>query len=288
MKRQFVLAAAALAVLAASSCAVSPGARPEADTWAFCGVHPDDPTASTKVFTLSRQAGIDATFGPCLPPDWATYTPADPGARYTDPATYARLVDLNALVGMTTVVYDARVWSTDPTVRAEAVEFWQSRTRWVEAWDMGDEYDPDGPHWPILVDRWHIVLEHVTPATGVRPFTNHLWWSLDQALADLPGQADHMSFDLYEIPESLAVAERFAGRTANLMCAINALDHGPYRLSAYGIETQMLDHRDAGCDTFLIFGGVNPYDTPGFDLPSLVNDDGSATRYAHAVLRGAR
>lgn len=283
------IAALALVALAACSCArvgTTPP-RTEADTWAFCGVHPADPYAQAKVATLANRAGIDATFGPCLPPDWTTYTTTNPGQRYADPATYARLVDLNAGVGMTTVVHDARVWSPDAQVRLEAVQFWQSRLRWIEAWDMGDEFDPAGPDWQVLIDRWQIVLEWVTPATGVGPFTNHLWWSLDKALATLPGQDEHMSYDLYEMPESLAVAERFAGRTANLMCAINALDHGPYRTSAWVVEAQMLDHRDAGCDSFLVFGGDMPINTPGFDVPSLVHPDGSPTPLADATRRGA-
>src|SRR3954462_14515500 len=98
--------------------------RAAAETWAFCGVHPDAPNAARSVETLARRAGIDATFGPCMPPDWATYTPAEPGRRYVDPPTYLRGAELNPSVGMKTIVYDARLWSADDGVRRAAIDFW--------------------------------------------------------------------------------------------------------------------------------------------------------------------
>ena len=78
-----------------------------AETWAFCGVHPDAPYAAKAIHTLAASAGIDATFGPCMPPDWSTYTAAEPGGRYADPDTYFRLTVMNASEGMKTIVYDA-------------------------------------------------------------------------------------------------------------------------------------------------------------------------------------
>lgn len=264
--------------------------RPEAETWAFCGVHPDEPTALKRAQTLRNVAGIDASFGPCLPVDWSSYTPAHPGDRYLDPDGYRRAVLNNAAVGMKTIVYDARIWSIDPTVRQAAISFWTPHLANIRAWDMGDEFDPASLDWAILVARWNRVLTHVTPATGVGPFTNHLGNAaiMNQALVDMPAQVSHLSYDLYNIPGSLVLATEFNSKVSHLMCAINALDHGPYVPTAWGIETQMHDHRDAGCDSFLIFGGDMPYATDGFHTPSLVNHDGTPTAWADAVARGAR
>lgn len=269
-----------------SGCEI-PTSRPEAETWAFCGVHPDEPTAFARASTLATVAGIDASFGPCLPVDWATYTPANPGARYMDPAGYKRALLNNAAAGMKTIVYDARIWSTDSLQRQAAITFWQPHLANIRAWDMGDEFDPASPEWNVLVTRWNRVLQYITPATGVGPFSNHLPWALDKALLDMPAHVNHLSYDAYDIPSSLAIAEQYAPQVGHLMCAINALDHLNYHPTNLGIESQMIDHRDAGCDSFLIFGGDMPYATPGFNTPSLVNADGSPTPLAEAVYKGA-
>lgn len=286
--KKVVLAALALALVVLSTACESTG-RPEAETWAFCGVHPGDPLAQKKAVSMRVTARIDATFGPCLDPDWSTYSPAFPGQRYLDPQGYEYLVALNANAGMKTIVYDARIWSDDPIQRRQAIEFWSPHLAWIRAWDMGDEFDPASDEWPILIHRWNIVLEHVTPETGVGPFTNHLPWALDEALRDLPSQRAHLSYDRYVVSESLELAEEFDPQVAHLMCAINLLDHGDYRPTTWGIETSMLDHRDAGCDSFLIFGGEMPIDPTGYFVgTSLVNPDGTATLWAEAVARGAR
>lgn len=278
-----------LTLLLTTACAAE-GSRPSAETWAFCGVHPADARAQTKANTLARSAGIDATFGPCMPPDWSTYSPAHPGQRYIDPIGYLALTVINANAGMKTIVYDERIWSTDPAVRQAAIDFWSPHRAWIRAWDMGDEFDPASPDWALLVQRWNTVLTHVTSVTGVGPFTNHLGNAaiMNQALVDMPAQAAHLSYDLYDVPESLVLAREFDSKTSHLMCAINALDHGPYRTSAWGVESQMLDHREAGCDSFLIFGGELPINTPGFSTPSLLNPNGTPTVLADAVARGAR
>ena len=287
MKRLISTILLAAVGLVSTACDPVP-TRPEAETWAFCGVHPSDPLAQTKANSMRISGGLDATFGPCLPVDWSTYTPANPGGRYLDPQGYLYLTVVNANAGMKTIVYDARIWSTNAAVRQQAIDFWYPHREWIRAWDMGDEFDPATSDWNILVARWNRVLTYVTPATGIGPFTNHLPWALDEALRDMPAQANHLSYDQYDVPASLAIARQFAPQVGHLMCAINALDHGSFHPTAWGIESAMLDHRDAGCDSFLIFGGEMPINTPGFYGTSLVNPNGTATSWAEAVARGAR
>jgi hypothetical protein len=272
-----------------------PTKRPSAaETWAFCGVHPDAPHAATAVQTLSANAGIKATFGPCMPPDWSRYRPAEPGSRYVDPATYVRVLLMNAEVGMKTVVYDARLWSADATVRQAGIDFWSPHVSWIRAFDMGDEFDPAGADWPVLIARWRIMIEKVKPATGIGPFTNHLPFSevLSRALVDMPEHRAHLSFDSYDDPTAIALATEFGGKVNHLMCAVNALKHGQYSPTAAKIVLQMKNLRAAGADSFLIFGGATPYNAdltpdPTFGNTSLINRIGTATAWADAVLRGA-
>jgi hypothetical protein len=259
----------------------APARRAPIETWAFCGVNPNDPTAPKQAAVLARTAGIDATFGPCLPPDWSTYTPATPGARYMTPADYLRLVEINAAAGMRTVVYDARIWSDDPTTRSEAIEFWRPHTTWLAAFDMGDEFDT--AEWPILTARWATVWNEARTELGIDPYTNNLPWMLDQATL-LEG--DSVSFDLYDVSESLALAEQH--RDVSLTCAVNALHHNTFAPTPGSVEWTMRAHRNAGCDRLLIFGGTTPENTPGFDSPSLVTRTGQPTALARAVARGAR
>ncbi len=265
------------------------------ETWAFCGVHPDAPNAARAVRSLAVNAGIDATFGPCMPPDWSTYTTAEPGSRYVDPDTYFRLTVLNASVGMKTVVYDARLWSTDTAIRQAGIDFWAPHVAWIRAFDMGDEFDPAGADWPVLVARWRTVLQYVTPATGVGPFTNHLPFAhvLSRALTDMPEHVAHLSFDSYDEPTALALAAEFNPQVNHLMCAVNALKHGPYSPTSAKIVRQMRNLRAVGADSFLIFGGATPYNwdlTPdtAFGNVSLFNKIGRPTAWANAVLRGAQ
>jgi hypothetical protein len=265
------------------------------ETWAFCGVHPDAANADRAVQTLSVKAGIDATFGPCMPPDWATYTPAEPGDRYVDPDTYFRLTVLNAGVGMKTVVYDARLWSSDAAVRDSAIAFWLPHVDWIRAFDMGDEFDPGGSEWAVLIARWRIMIDLVLPATGVGPFTNHLPYAevLSLALIDMPEQWAHLSFDSYDEPTALALAAEFDGQVNHLMCAVNTLKHGIYSPTSTQITRHMHNLRAAGADSFLIFGGATPYladlsPDPMFGRSSLFNRNGTATAWAGAVLRGAQ
>lgn len=287
----FKIAASALALFSSiMGCnPTPPPAVPEMKAWAFCGVNPADPLAQRKANSLARDAGIDATFGPCLPPP-ANYTTANPGARYANPDQYLALTVINANAGMKTIVYDARIWSDDPAIRQTAIDFWLPHVAWVEAWDMGDEFDPSYSDWALLVHRWRIVRENVSPVTGIQPFTNHLGSAgvLEQALVDLPGSERLLSYDAYpevkgRMEASLALAAQFAPRVERLMCAINALPHGQFRPSTASIRRHVADHRAAGCDALLVFGGETPINTPGFGTPSLVRSDGRPTSLAQAM-----
>src|SRR3954447_18898583 len=168
--------------------ALPPTAPQTVDSWAWCGVNPDDPVAADAVHAMALAGGIDATFGPCNVPD-KSYTPADTANRYVAPDVYMRLVQLNATVGMKTVVYDKRLWA-DAASRDQAIEFWRPVLANIAAWDMGDEFPfcPNGmdlntnprkpcdqvqlDQWPALVHRWSIMRSIVEPATGIQPFTN--------------------------------------------------------------------------------------------------------------------
>jgi hypothetical protein len=265
------------------------------ETWAFCGVHPDAPNAARAVHSLAVNAGIDATFGPCMPPDWSTYSAAYPGDRYVDPDTYFRLTVLNAGEGMKTIVYDARLWSDDPAVRQTGINFWAPSTDWIRAFDLGDEFDPGGPEWPVLLGRWRTMIDIVRPATGVGPFTNHLGFAevLSKALIDMPETRAHLSFDSYDEPTALQLTAQFDPQVRHLMVAVNALKHGPYSPTSTGIVRQMRNLRAAGADSFLIFGGANPYNADltldaNFGNRSLITGNGQPTSWAAAVLRGAR
>jgi hypothetical protein len=284
MYRTIALAAA----LTLASCAMIPPTdhtTPQTPTIAFCGTNPNNPNAQTQANTLHQQAGIDATMGPCLPPDWATYSAANPGPRYLDPAGYMELVHINTAAGMTTYIYDARLWSADPVVRGEALAFWLPVAGELAGIDMGDEFGP--AEWPLLVARWDVVRATVTPVLGVEPFTNHLADPvvLERALTDLPGTV--LSFDEYDVPVSTALAARFDGRIPVLVCAVNAMTFPGHTATPAMIRHDIRAHTAAGCDRILVFGGVTPEHTAGFDTPSLVDDAGLPTPLAAGVATGA-
>jgi hypothetical protein len=201
------------------------------------------------------------------------------------------LTVINANAGMKTIVYDARIWSDDPATRNAAIEFWRPHIAWVRAFDMGDEFDPNGPEWSVLVHRWQVMMAYVVPQLGVGPFSNHLPWAIDPALASMPEHVYHLSFDEYNINSALWLADHFNLRVNHLMCAVNALNHS-WVTSATKIKSDMRSLRNYGCDSFLIFGGVNPYSTvpnydPNFGTYSLVTKNGTATSWATAVLQGS-
>jgi hypothetical protein len=258
-----------------------------ADTWAWCGVHPDDPTAAKAATSMATVAGIDATFGPCYGPP-PGYTPAEPGTRYVAPEVYRRLVDINAAAGMKTVVYDKRVWSDDPGERAAAVEFWAPVLDDIEAWDLGDEFQWTLPEWDVLVHRWNVVLTTVTPLTGIRPFTNHWIPSLPAALEDLPTQDELVSFTRYTDDLGASVARQYDSIAKTMMCGINTYDHLGLTPTPDKIRQGMRDLADAGCDQFLVFGGELVYDdTATYGTKSIVDAQGNATDWAVAVWEGS-
>lgn len=254
-------------------------ARPQhAPVWSWCGAHPSDPLAETITDSLSLVA--EATFGPCIEPDWNTYSPANPGARYVDPVTYLALVKLNARHGMMTVVYDARVWSDDPATREAAIDFWWPWMNFIVAWDLGDEFDPDGPEWPILVHRWNTVLANVTPRTGIFPFTNHLAKAVGPALRDLPQAAEWLSFDQYAGDFGAGTAAMVDGQVKTLMCAVNTWPHGDFVVSDASIQLAIGVLDRSGCDAFLAFTGAKPYLTvPQPGVTSLVDEAGLPTSF---------
>jgi hypothetical protein len=261
------------------------------DTWAFCGVNPSDPAAQQQAYVLANIAGIDATMGPCLPPTPGAYTAAYPGARYADRQTYAKLVKINANVGMKTVVYDAAVWSDNADVRKSAIKFWTPMMKNIKAWDMGDEFDPDGTEWPILVHRCEVIDKYVTPLTGVRGFTNHLPWAIDAALRDMPTMT--VSFDQYDegkpglMLESNTTLTKYHPLAPEMIVAINTLKHGPYDPTYRNVIQQMRKSVQLGADKILVFGGAPVIGCEAFQYPSLVTSDGTATILAHAVKMGS-
>lgn len=267
------------------SAAAPPTPPVTVDTWAWCGVSPDDPVAATAVRAMAEVGGIDATFGPCNVPS-PTYTPAFTANRYVSSDTYMRLVQLNATVGMKTVVYDDRLWSPDPLVRNTAIGYWTPVLANIAAWDMGDEFDPTGPEWTILKTRWNTMRTFVEPLTGVQPFANFLPTSLDQALKDLPGSERLLSFAKYDGDLGASIAQAFNSR-AKLMCGVNELDHGGRVATPKSIHTGMDALKDAGCDQILVFGGFPVYDTALFGDSSVVDTTGIPTDRAPATQEGS-
>ena len=268
--------------------AVPPTPPKTVDTWAFCGVNPDEPHAAKTVRAMALAGGIDATFGPCNVPK-SDYTPADTSNRYVPPAVYMRLVLLNATVGMKTVVYDKRFWGSFQE-RTEAIAFWQPVLPHIAAWDMGDEFDPTIPaQWNQLKSRWMVMRNIVEPATLVPPFTNHLSTSLDEALADLPGVERLLSFDLYFGDLGVSLAKQFDSRVEKLMCAVNELDHSGLEATPTAIRTGMDALKEAGCDQILVFGGYPVYDDtlPFFGPTSVVDRNGNPTSRAPATQEGS-
>jgi hypothetical protein len=257
------------------------------DTWAWCGVHPDDPVAQVAATTMATVAGIDATFGPCNVPT-PDYTPAFTANRYVTPALYMRLVQINALAGMKTVVFDARLWSTNPLDRATALDFWEPVFQHIAAWDLGDEFDNNGPQWNILIERWNRVLGEATVRSGIRPFANQLPSAVGDALADLPGSNQLMSFAQYHGDLGASIARANDGAVGTLMCGINAFEHLDLMPTTTSIRTGMRSLIAAGCDQILVFGGARVYGSEMlFGDESMVKLDGTATTWAVGVLEGS-
>src|SRR4051794_5484822 len=298
-----VVIAAVFAGVAPSAHAAVPPTPPQTvDSWAWCGVNPDDPVAADAVRAMALAGGIDATFGPCNVPD-PSYTPADTANRYVPFDVYMRLVQLNASVGMKTVVYDARLWSDKPSVQQQAIDFWRPVLANIAAWDMGDEFPfcPNGmdlntnprkpcdqvqlDQWPALVHRWSIMRSIVEPATGIQPFTNFRPFpeEIKQALVDLPGIERLLSFDQYGEPFGADLAAQF-GSGAKLMCAVNAFSGGPAGVATPTSMRHVMDVLiEAGCDQFLVFGGFKVYETRKpfqFNPDTITEPTGAATELA--------
>ena len=260
----------------------------DVDTWAWCGVHPDDLAARSSAASMATAAGIDVTFGPCNVPT-PDYTPANTRNRYVSPALYMRLVEINAAVGIKTAVYDARLWSPNAQVRDTAIAFWTPVLRHVAVWDMGDEFDPTAPlEWNALIDRWNIVLADVTPRTGIRPFTNHLPTAIGDALDDIPEADKLMSFAVYGGDLGTSIARSNDAAIDTLMCGVNAFDHFGFVPTPARIRTGFSSLVAAGCDQILVFGGARVYGSENvFGDSSIVNRDGTAAPWAAGVREGS-
>ena len=236
---------------------------------------------------MAVAAGIDATFGPCNIPK-PPYSAAFTSNRYVPPDVYMRLVQLNATVGMKTVVYDQRLWSNQAQDRNAAIAYWRPVLGNIAAWDMGDEFGAS--EWDILKARWTIMRNVVEPATGVRPFTNFLPFkeTLDRALTDLPGSERLLSFDEYGGDLGVGLARQFASR-ATLMCAVNEYNHNGYVATPDSIRHGMTALTAAGCDQILVFGGYPVFDDPThfFGTESVVDAAGEPTDFAPATQEGA-
>ena len=302
LSTRFLAAVLACMAIAVAGCSADEGSESVAEasdaltanaieTWAFCGINPDDPNALKAAKNMARVAGIDATMGPCRP-GGASYSAAFPGSRYVSPQDYLRVAWINAVAGMKTVVYDARMWSDDPNERKAGYDFWGSHLDWVRAWDMGDEFDPASPQWELLKHRWQIMLTSTLPATGIGPFTNHLGSAavLERALADLPRAGTHLSFDLYDFPAASNLAAAFHGRVSHLMCAANALPYDAAHVpTSKRLTSEMKMLRFSGCGSILVFGGAPVVGgSAEFGTSSLVDSKGNATSLAYAVRAGAK
>ncbi len=290
MLRRLIVAALVAACCVTQLSARSAHAEPApklVDAWAWCGVHPDDPAAQNGARSMAVFSGIDATFGPCKDGP-VGYSPAAPGDRYATPAVYMRLVEINAAVGMKTVVYDQRVWSLDPAIRTAAKDFWRPVYEHIAAWDMGDEFDPSGPEWQILIDRTKVVLADVTMDSFVQPFTNHLADAVDNAIADVPGSRQLLSFDKYDGDQGVAVAQSIDAEVDVLMCAVNTYEFLVYTPSAETIRDDTKRLVAAGCDMILVFGGAQVYASSTFlTSRSVIDVSGNPTDRGTAALESS-
>lgn len=291
MRKVLVAVAVMASALVLSTPSPAPAANTpapvRADAWAFCGVRPSDPNAA-KIVASIKAAGVTATFGPCNDPAPGTYTPVDPGDRYVAPETYMQLVLLNATVGLKTLVYDPRIYSPVGATRDAAIAYWTPVLRHIQAWDVGDEYQPPpSTDWPPLVQRWNTVRTFVTPTTGVPPYTNHVVEALDRALLDLPGSDQLLSFTRYTGDLGASVARQYDAKTRVLMCGINVYDHFGLVPTPTKIREGMYDLAEAGCDRFLVFGGARVYDSVRFGDRSLAERTGEPTDWNTAVLEGS-
>jgi hypothetical protein len=259
---------------------VSAGTTTNARYWAFCGpqwgsagsysplTSFDDPAAWTKAQAM-RESGMDATHGPCLPVP-AGYKAAFPGSRYGTPAQQFGTLWVNAHYGMKTIIYDARLWSSNAATRQAAIDFWSPHRAWIEAIDLGDEYpcwetnimyDPNtnftGTQWQHLGNRYATLWYYVTNNSsspgypiglqGIPGYTTHFspQFSItasglncvEMARWNFLNAWSNLGFDDYSLPSSTWWANWINTNVGagNFVCAISVLENVTGHQNVYGV-----------------------------------------------------
>ena len=247
---------------------------------------------------MALAGGIDATFGPCDIPDpnfKPPYSPAFTADRYVAPDVYMRLVQLNATVGMKTVVYDARLWADDFATRDSAIAYWKPVLANIAAWDMGDEFDPrptpsrlGRPRAPLghhAVDR---RAGHGRPAVHQLPAISRR----DPAGPQPTCRASNVCCPSIAIRVTSAPASSLSSaRQAKMMCAVNAFSGGPAGVATPTSMRHVMDVLiQAGCKQFLVFGGFHVYETRTpiqFNPDTITEPTGAATELAPVAQEGS-
>jgi len=247
---------------------------------AWCGIEPTDPRFAEKASALVA-AGVGAMHGPCRRPDWATYSAIEPGRRYMSADEYQQLVAAAAPFGLRVIVYDQRVWSSDPAERAAAIEQWRPAARSGEllAFDASDEINRD--QWPVLVERHDRYSTLVQPELAVPLFASHLPWMDQLAARDVPAMVP-LSVNTFWEQDSAALEARHPG--VPLHCTLDLAAFGPFNASPDSIEATVAAPWAAACHSWLVF---NPTSDANPDLfanaVSTWEPDGTATPLLDAV-----
>lgn len=289
--------------------------------WAFCGVKFDwgttpgyqDPYAFQKARAMAT-SGIEASHGPCLtPPPFGSpsppnYSPAFPGARYASraqqvgalwqhaqhcvtsdgtptgtPLTNRPAQPWEACFRMKTIIYEPDLWSTNAAVRDAAVAYWAPHKNYIEAFDMGDEFDcRDAGQWNLYKTRMATVWNNITanaasPLYKIPGYSTHLpvnganggtspYNCAEDARWNASGAWYNIGYDNYDVTASVDWAwwyNNYLGSTPrNLVCAVSVQQAGGFNWNPSTITTTSIvnavgNHRQQGCDTILFFNPGN-------------------------------
>ena len=126
------------------------------DAWAWCGVNPDDPGRQRPCVRWRKPVGSTRRSGRAT-------SPRSPTRRQTrtigtSPDIYMRLVQLNATVGMKTIVYDERLWYPQMQCRGNRI----LDTRAVQHRRDWATNNPDGPEWTVLKNSVGVTVRRRT------------------------------------------------------------------------------------------------------------------------------